>query len=412
MSRAIDSRAALAALPVTRKSRAGRAADARAALRRPERDAALGTRAHLRLARARSTIPRDAAPTSGARRAALFAAGFRAGDLVHNCFSYHLTPAGSMFETGLHRLGCTVIPGGTGQTELQAQAIADLRPTGYVGTPSFLKLILEKGDELGVDPTSPRARAGLGRSVPAARCARSSPRAASRRTRPTAPPTSASSPTRRAAREGLVVDEGVIVEIVRPGTGDPVRRGRGRRGRRDAVQPRLSADPLRHRRSLRGAAGREPLRAHQHAHQGLDGTRRPDDQGAGHVRASAPGGRGAAPPRARARAAGGRQRGGRRPHDAARRAPRAPPTQRSPAASRQALRDVTKVRGEVRFRRPGSLPERRQGDRGRAGITRSASGRLAREKPDKISGWKFRGGSGGIGPERGCPLFDKTPPVG
>src|SRR5205823_9836424 len=81
---------------------------------------------------------------------ALFAAGFRRGDVVLNCFSYHLTPAGSMFETGLHHLGCAVIPGGTGQTELQAHVIVDLAPAGYVGTPSFLKLIVEKADELGL----------------------------------------------------------------------------------------------------------------------------------------------------------------------------------------------------------------------------------------------------------------------
>src|SRR6185295_4947643 len=75
---------------------------------------------------------------------ALFAAGFRPGDLVHNCFSYHFTPAGSMLETGAQALGCTVFPGGIGQTEQQVQAIADLRADGYVGTPSFLKIILEK----------------------------------------------------------------------------------------------------------------------------------------------------------------------------------------------------------------------------------------------------------------------------
>ena len=69
---------------------------------------------------------------------------------MHNCFSYHFTPAGSMLETGAHALGCTVFPGGIGQTEQQVQAIADLRPDGYVGTPSFLKIILEKADELGV----------------------------------------------------------------------------------------------------------------------------------------------------------------------------------------------------------------------------------------------------------------------
>jgi phenylacetate-CoA ligase len=85
---------------------------------------------------------------------ALFAAGFREGDLVHNCFAYHLTPAGSMLETGLHALGCTVFPGGTGQTEQQVAAIGDLRPTGYVGTPSFLRIVLERADDLVLDVSS------------------------------------------------------------------------------------------------------------------------------------------------------------------------------------------------------------------------------------------------------------------
>ncbi|MEO7335037.1 MAG: phenylacetate--CoA ligase family protein, partial [Caldimonas sp.] len=81
---------------------------------------------------------------------ALRAAGFRPGDLVQNCFSYHFTPAGSMMETAAHAIGCTVFAGGTGQTEQQVQAAAELKPHGYVGTPSFLKLILEKAAEMGV----------------------------------------------------------------------------------------------------------------------------------------------------------------------------------------------------------------------------------------------------------------------
>src|ERR1700737_1312994 len=81
---------------------------------------------------------------------ALHAAGFRAGDLVHNCFSYHFTPGGAMLESGALALGCTVFRGGTGQTEQQVQAMAELAPHGYVGTPSFLKIILDKADELGM----------------------------------------------------------------------------------------------------------------------------------------------------------------------------------------------------------------------------------------------------------------------
>src|SRR5687768_15253275 len=82
---------------------------------------------------------------------AMYAAGFRAGELVHNTFSYHFTPAGFMADMGAHALGCPVFPGGTGQTEMQVAAIAGLRPQAYIGTPSFLRIILEKGDELGAD---------------------------------------------------------------------------------------------------------------------------------------------------------------------------------------------------------------------------------------------------------------------
>ncbi len=97
---------------------------------------------------------------------ALFAAGFRKGDLVHNSFTYHLTPAGSMVETAAHALGCAVFPGGVGQTELQVQAIADLRAHGYVGTPSFLKIILEKGEEIGADTSSLCKAAVSGEALP------------------------------------------------------------------------------------------------------------------------------------------------------------------------------------------------------------------------------------------------------
>ena len=86
----------------------------------------------------------------------LFAAGFRDGDIIHNTFSYHLTPAGSMFETGAHALGCAVIPAGVGQTEMQVATVVALKPAGYVGTPSFLKLLLEKADELKADVSSMR----------------------------------------------------------------------------------------------------------------------------------------------------------------------------------------------------------------------------------------------------------------
>ena len=157
---------------------------------------------------------------------ALFAAGFRAGDLVHNSFSYHFTPAGAMMDSGAHgdRLHAC-FPRGTGQTELQVQAMADLRPDAYVGTPSFLRILLEKADETGRRLPSLNKALARRRSVSAERCATGSPRAASPPTRATARPTSAWSPTRPTRAKAWCVDEGVIVEIVRPGTGDPVADG-------------------------------------------------------------------------------------------------------------------------------------------------------------------------------------------
>ena len=152
---------------------------------------------------------------------ALYAAGFRAGDLVHNCFSYHFVPAGSMMETGAHALGCTVFPGGTGQTEQQVQAMADLRPAGYVGTPSFLKIILEKAAEMGVQlPSMTKALLSAEAFPPSLRDWFAQQGVAGYQCYGTADLGLIAYETE--AREGLVLDEQVIVEIVRPGTGDPV----------------------------------------------------------------------------------------------------------------------------------------------------------------------------------------------
>ncbi len=155
---------------------------------------------------------------------ALHAAGFRAGDLVHNSFSYHLTPAGSMMETGAHALGCSVFPGGVGQTELQLQAMRDLRPQGYIGTPSFLKILLDKAAQSGLALTSITKALVSGEAFPAAL------RDAFRVSGIDAYQCYATADIgliayETSAREGLVIDEGVIVEIVRPGTGEPVPEG-------------------------------------------------------------------------------------------------------------------------------------------------------------------------------------------
>jgi phenylacetate-CoA ligase len=155
---------------------------------------------------------------------ALYAAGFRAGELVHNCFSYHFTPAGSIMESGAHALGCSVFPGGTGQTEQQLQAMLDLQPAGYCGTPSFLKIMLEKAAETGLKLPSLRKALVSGEACPPSlRDWFISQGVDAYQCYATADIGLIAYET--SAREGLVLDEGVIVEIVRPGTGDPVAEG-------------------------------------------------------------------------------------------------------------------------------------------------------------------------------------------
>jgi len=216
----VTSRAALAKLPVTRKS------DLNALQRASLPFGGLNATPASGLARIFMSPgpiydPEGRGPDFWRNARCLFAAGFRPGDVVLNCFSYHLTPAGSMFETGLHHLGCAVIPGGVGQTEMQARAIADLRPTGYVGTPSFLKIILEKCDELGVDSRSMRRALVSGEAfLPAVREFLKGRDIDCYQAYGTADLGMLAYET--PAREGLVVGEELIVEIVRPGTGDPV----------------------------------------------------------------------------------------------------------------------------------------------------------------------------------------------
>lgn len=155
---------------------------------------------------------------------AMFAAGFRPGELIHNCFSYHFVPAGSMMETGAHALGCTVFAGGTGQTEQQVQAMAQLQPAGYIGTPSFLKIIVDKAADMGVAlPSVKKAMFGGEAFPPSLRDWFAERGIAGYQCYATADLGSIAYETQ--AREGLVLDEGVIVEIVRPGTGDPVTPG-------------------------------------------------------------------------------------------------------------------------------------------------------------------------------------------
>ena len=224
---AISSRAALGALPVTRKhellarQQALRAQDPFGGF------SAVGWRG-LRAGKGAKRVFQSPGPIyepegQGSdywRMArAIFAAGFREGDLAHCSFSYHLTPAGSMMESGAHAVGCTTFAGGIGNTELQLQAVAELRPHGYIGTPSFLKILVEKAAETGTDIRC-LAKASVGGEAfpPSLRDWLAERGVAAYQSYGTADCGLIAYET--TARQGLVLDEGVILEIVRPGTGD------------------------------------------------------------------------------------------------------------------------------------------------------------------------------------------------
>jgi phenylacetate-CoA ligase len=154
----------------------------------------------------------------------LFAAGVRAGDLVQNCYSYHFSPAAAMIEGGLFKLGCTVIPAGTGQTEMQVAAITALKPAAYAGTPSFLKIIVEKALETGADIASLKKALVSGEALPAS--LRTWLREQGIRTLQTyATADLGNIAYESEAMEGLILDEDIILELVRPGTGEPVAEG-------------------------------------------------------------------------------------------------------------------------------------------------------------------------------------------
>lgn len=222
-ARAVTSRTALAALPVTRKSelieeqRNNPPFGGLAAI-------APGKLARIFMSPGPIYDPEGRGVDFWRAARTLYAAGFRPGDIAINCFSYHLSPAASMFETGLHSVGCAVIPGGVGQTELQARAIADLRPSGYVGTPSFIKILLEKADELGLDASSIRRALVSGEAfLPPVREFLRARGIEGYQVYGTADLGVIAYET--SAREGLVCSEDIVVEIVRPGTGEPVADG-------------------------------------------------------------------------------------------------------------------------------------------------------------------------------------------
>ncbi len=233
---AVTSRAALALLPVTRKSELLSRQQAARALPGGGDPfggfSAIGWRALGALRPARRVFqspgpiyePEGSVADYWRFGRALFAAGFRSGDLVHNSFSYHLTPAGSMMEGGAHAIGCTVFPGGVGNTELQLQAMAELRPDAYAGTPGFLRIALEKADAGSIAlPSLCKASVGGEPFPPALRDLLAARGVHAYQSYGTADVGLIAYET--VGREGLVLDEGVIVEIVRPGTADPVPEG-------------------------------------------------------------------------------------------------------------------------------------------------------------------------------------------
>ncbi|MEI7783841.1 MAG: AMP-binding protein [Betaproteobacteria bacterium] len=223
----VSSRTALASLPVTRKSellelqKAGRPADPfggfAAVVKGPQMPRIFASPGPI-------YEPDVASADYWRVGRAMYAAGFRAGELVHNAFSYHMTPGAFMMESGAHAVGCSVFPAGTGQTEQQLAAIVDLQPQSYSGTPSFLRILLEKAQESGVDVSALKKGLVSGEACPP-----------SLRDWFTAQGVDVYQCYATAdlgliayetsAREGLVIDEGVIVEIVRPGTSDPVPEG-------------------------------------------------------------------------------------------------------------------------------------------------------------------------------------------
>ena len=226
-ARTIISRQALASLPVTRKSelqtlqKAGQDSDVfggfSALVRGPRMPRLFSSPGPI-------YEPEGTAKDYWRAGRAMYAAGFRAGNLAHNSFSYHMTPGAFIMESGLHAVGCTVFPAGIGQTEQQLEAITALRPDGFVGTPSFLRILVEKAAEVDCDISSMVIGLVGGEAFPPSLRDWFTDRGmAIYQCYATADLGLIAYETE--AREGLVIDEGVVVEIVRPGTGEPVSEG-------------------------------------------------------------------------------------------------------------------------------------------------------------------------------------------
>lgn len=224
----ISSRQALAQLPVTRKS------DLKTLQQQQLPFGGLTTTAPRALGRIFMSPgpifdPEGRSPDWWRFARPMFAAGLRSGDLIQNCFSYHFTPAAFMVESAAARLGCTVIPAGIGQTEMQVQAMAELRPDAYIGTPSFLKIILEKAIDSGTDISSvTKALVGAEALPPSLRQwlkDHGVPHVLQMYASADIGNIAYETMTDGELNPGMVLDEEIILEIVRPGTGDPVAEG-------------------------------------------------------------------------------------------------------------------------------------------------------------------------------------------
>lgn len=219
---AITSRAALARLPLLRKSDLGAAQKAAFPFGGLTAKPAHAF-AHIFQSPGPIYEPGDVSADWWRMGRFLHACGVGPGDIVQNCFGYHLTPAGMIFESGARAVGAAVLPAGTGQTELQVRAAVDVGTSVYSGTPDYLKVILDKAEEMGERLAITRAAVGGGALFPSLRQEYADRGIACLQCYATADLGNIAyeSP----AMEGMILDEGVIVEIVRPGTGDPVPEG-------------------------------------------------------------------------------------------------------------------------------------------------------------------------------------------
>lgn len=218
----VTDRAALAELPVLRKSALGQAQSADAPLGGYTVKPASGF-AHVFQSPGPIYEPGGMEHDWWRIGRFLHAAGIGKGDIIQNCFGYHLTPAGMIFESGARAVGAAVLPAGTGQTELQVTAARDVGSTAYAGTPDYLKVILDKADAMGVSLKITKAVVGGGALFPSLRQEYKDRGVACVQNYATADLGNIAYES--AAMEGMIVDEGVIVEIVTPGTGTPVAPG-------------------------------------------------------------------------------------------------------------------------------------------------------------------------------------------